>query len=465
MTDRRIGRMDEQDHLRGESVVTGAVSGAGAGAGAVAFGSVCAGQGISCLRHGMLRVAVLAAALAGLLSEGTMAQQVTFSSPAPLTVTEESGQEAAEPGDQEEGDEAGEDTGSESDETEADSTSRQIEVSEMNLIGYADKETVRVLIDGTLYDASASEIQELVPELDMASLPTIETPQDLNYGDTNDGVRTLQEELKEKGFLEGEADGGFGDMTVEAIKAFKESVGLPSDSGEADSVTVALLGDDSEPIEATYPPAAPTVEGKFPEIYKDAKKKGIDLAPYVDSAWKYSYDVFSSQGIIASSDVIGSVSVETPPIDRIAIETVPAIGIQDGKFSAGILIKATGASRPYISQGILADTQASAQLTKTLGAGGNATGEDSGSVLSGMSVSGTDGISEADLLDLGDAVDLIKSADSLTLRLSGTSQYDIDVDAEILKKFIEDADQAGMLKSAEDGAGEETEEEFEGEAW
>ena len=163
--------------------------------------------------------------------------------------------------------------------------------------------------------------------------------------------------------------------------------------------------------------------------------------------------------------MIGSVSVETPPIDRIAIEAVPAIGILDGKFSVGILIKATGASRPYISQGILADAQTSVKLTKTLGAGGNASDDTSGSVLSGMSVSGTDGISEADLLDLGQAIDLVKSADSLILRISGTSQYDIDVDTEALKEFIEDADQAGMLKSAEDGAGEETEEEFEGEAW
>lgn len=415
--------------------------------------------------NSVLRTAFMAAALAGLLGEGAMAQQVNFTSAAPLTVTEAGGLEVSGTGDQAEEDGAGEEAGSGSEETEADSASRQIDVSEMNLIGYTDKETVRVLIDGTLYDASAAEIQELIPELDMASLPTLETPEDLNYGDTNDGVKTLQDELKEKGFLEGEADGGFGDMTVEAIKAFKKSVGLPSDSGEADAVTVALLGDNSKPLEVTYPPVAPTVEGKFPEIYKDAKKKGIDLSPYVDSAWKYSYDVFSGQGIIAFSEVIGSVSVETPPIDRIAIETVPAIGIQDGKFSAGILIKATGASRPYISQGILADAQSSVQLTKTLGAGGNASEEASGSVLSGMAVSGADGISEADLLDLGQAADLIKSADSLTLRISGTSQYDIDIDAESLKKFIDDADKAGMMKAGDADAGEETEEEFEGEAW
>ena len=48
-------------------------------------------------------------------------------------------------------------------------------------------------------------------------------------GDSGPAVSTLQQALNELGFDVGQPDGDFGPATVEAVRAFQESVGLPAD--------------------------------------------------------------------------------------------------------------------------------------------------------------------------------------------------------------------------------------------
>lgn len=66
---------------------------------------------------------------------------------------------------------------------------------------------------------------ELEPEIVVTPTPSITYPT-LQNGDKNDYVTELQERLLELGYLEGSADGQFGNKTAEAVKKAQENYGL-----------------------------------------------------------------------------------------------------------------------------------------------------------------------------------------------------------------------------------------------
>ena len=69
----------------------------------------------------------------------------------------------------------------------------------------------------------------------------------IQNGDKGNHVLLLQQALIQKGYLEGEADGKFGEGTASALKRFQKSAGLP-ETGIADVATINALEPMTEPI-------------------------------------------------------------------------------------------------------------------------------------------------------------------------------------------------------------------------
>ncbi len=75
----------------------------------------------------------------------------------------------------------------------------------------------------------------------------------LNPGDNNDEVQTMQARLEALGYLEGEYDGYYGTYTQDCVRAFQQANGLTV-TGVADSETLALLySEDALPAAGQQP--------------------------------------------------------------------------------------------------------------------------------------------------------------------------------------------------------------------
>lgn len=100
----------------------------------------------------------------------------------------------------------------------------------------------------TVYVAPATPTQAPTPT--PTPVPTIDiTPnpeyKQLQMGDRGDLVRAMQEKLIEYGYLNGEADGAFGNMTRQAVEAFQYRHGLSVD-GIAGKRTLTVLYESPE---------------------------------------------------------------------------------------------------------------------------------------------------------------------------------------------------------------------------
>lgn len=98
--------------------------------------------------------------------------------------------------------------------------------------------------------------------------PQIDAPQGvptrtLRRGNTGEDVRALQQRLIALGFLRGSADGRYGSMTMEAVRAYQRANGLYAD-GIAGSQTNGLLFASANPPKQTPAPQATNAPGKQP---------------------------------------------------------------------------------------------------------------------------------------------------------------------------------------------------------
>ena len=76
--------------------------------------------------------------------------------------------------------------------------------------------------------ASTASNNEMTPKVQSAS-PAFCTDisRNIHRGDESPMTSLLQVFLADKGFLQGEPSGFFGDLTIEAVKAYQRSLGLP----------------------------------------------------------------------------------------------------------------------------------------------------------------------------------------------------------------------------------------------
>ncbi|MBQ2957644.1 MAG: peptidoglycan-binding protein [Clostridia bacterium] len=87
-------------------------------------------------------------------------------------------------------------------------------------------------------------------ELEIAGVKLEEPLFMLSRGDTGDKVRELQELLIDAGYLQGTADGGYGEGTVRAVRAAQKWLGLAG-TGNADETLISILTSEAPVLDGT----------------------------------------------------------------------------------------------------------------------------------------------------------------------------------------------------------------------
>ena len=103
-------------------------------------------------------------------------------------------------------------------------------------------------------------------------------------GDKGDKVRQLQQRLSELGYLDGEADGVFGNDTRSAVILFQRTAGLIADGKAGNATQSALYAPDAPAVELTD-----TLAGELPLLINKEYTAG---------------DHFTPQNLVLLSDVI-----------------------------------------------------------------------------------------------------------------------------------------------------------------
>ena len=316
--------------------------------------------------------------LAGLFAaQGALAQEIVFvGEKCPLTVLTEYPAQVTETEEETETEtEAAEAEAAEAEETESEETGIvNIEAETINLLGMVGNDYAAVVCeDGLRGFVARTELEEKVIAFDLDELPAVDSWEDLTVGSNGDTVMQAQEMLIELSFLNGKADGKFGNQTAGAVKAFQEAAESEEEeesdaeseseagpkteaSGVIDCFTWLLLLEEvqnPEPVETPYPPVF-TAQDKFASIY-DSVADQAALDQYVDPQWRFSYDVFEGTGEIAGKDsLLASWQDETGrAIDRLAIdlsETVYVSRNESGTVDVlpSLKVTTTGAYRPGV---------------------------------------------------------------------------------------------------------------------
>ena len=320
-----------------------------------------------------------------------------------------------------------------------DSEKMTIPVSELDILGKIDEEHVMVLVDKNFLYADLSELSEQLPLFDMDSLPEAEGMQTYKVGSNGDGVKVIQQQLKDLGYLEWNVDGDFGAGTGAALYNWQAAEGFQT-NGVADIPMQWVLQEKAaavEPVELYYPTEI-SAEAKYGDLA--GKVTGIDMELLAVPAWHYTFDQESGSGCIDPGVDFGMYEVTEPAVDRIKLSAglfVDVIMTDAGADLVPVLrADSEGAFRPYMEKMILKGSGKEVSLSAA-----------------DVTAQAGEGISmlESTSFELTqEAAELIRTAgDSLTIEITGAvSNYEITSD-EALEKAVDTLDiftQAGVLK-------------------
>ena len=201
---------------------------------------------------------------------------------------------------------------------------------------------------------SLEDVMTKIPTLNLSDLPAVIDWADLGTGTSGDVVKTIQEALAAKGFLEeGGADGQFGSGTAAAVSAFQEQNSLPA-TGTVDLYTYfALMEKEAEPMTVAYPPVF-NAEDKFASIYDHVEEPGI-LETFKDPAWTFTYDPFEGRGEITRRGGVhlGTWSDESTQIDKLQMDADLIVYVytdEEGVINLvpAFKVSSAGSYRPYV---------------------------------------------------------------------------------------------------------------------
>lgn len=103
----------------------------------------------------------------------------------------------------------------------------------------------------------------------------------LKLGDRGSSVRTLQTQLRERGFNPGSADGVFGKRTADAVRQFQSSRGLTADAkvgrNTQRELSAARNRDSFTPAPTTTQPAARRGDRPYQQIQRFAESRGFTV--------------------------------------------------------------------------------------------------------------------------------------------------------------------------------------------
>ncbi len=233
------------------------------------------------------------------------------------------------------------------------------EVTDFAIWGYTEPGLLLVQIGDREVHVAREDMETLLPQLDLNSFPDVTGSSPIQAGSPQDEVRVVQEQLAATGFLDGAADGIFGQGTSSAIRGFQTAHGL-NDTGIADLATQLALqsaaaGTLDTLLEVMYPSEI-TVENRFGEL---AGKIDANLENYLDPSLKFTYDVFEGRGSLDPGIAVGSYEVWEPAIDMLSfgaavkIMLIRAEGEDKVSMIPSLTVDSRGAYRPYIQEAVL----------------------------------------------------------------------------------------------------------------
>ena len=236
-----------------------------------------------------------------------------------------------------------------------DSQPVNVETMGFEVYGYMQGDLIAVNTGEAVVYVTREELEGKLPDIPTDRLPSAEGLAELTGGAHSEGVVKLQQNLIDTGYLEGTADGGYGPMTMNAVKKFQAEHRL-AETGVADIYTQMVLqaAADGLPdvLETTYP-TVHSPEEKFAAIIS---KTDADLDRYMSSEWKFSYDELEKEGLLDPSVVLGTYDVteSAADIDKIAMTASLKIRLEEdgesGKvlFTPVLCVESRGAYRPYL---------------------------------------------------------------------------------------------------------------------
>ena len=237
-----------------------------------------------------------------------------------------------------------------------DATSEVKSVTELEVYGIVSG-YVSVSIDGTNGYINAAELSEKLPEIPVGGLPDGSSYESIAQGSNGDAAKKVQEQLISLGYLTGTADGQYGPGSAQAVTTFQTEHRMEG-TGTADVNTQLMLdmltGALPDVLDTTYPTIF-VAEDKFSSI---SGETDADLEKYTDGRWLFQYDPFKSFGTLDPNIHIGTITVETPDIDRISIDVSLKVVITRNKkdvliFQPCLVVESEGAYRPYVQSVIL----------------------------------------------------------------------------------------------------------------
>ena len=299
---------------------------------------------------------------------------------------------------------------------------------QFDVYGSLDAETVALRIEGNNVQADKDTFMELLPLVDLDTLPDASGWTDLTRGSRGTEVQNMQQNLINLGFLTGSADGAYGSGTEGGVSAFQSANNLEP-TGIADVYTQMAIqgaadGTWSTVKTVSYPPVY-TAEDKFSSVLDLTDK---DLTPFVHPSWKFHYDRMKGEGSLDIGIPAGSYQIEQPAIDRIQLDAsfkVILSGTNELAVIPALYEEAFGAYRPYLVSAVLTEGSSVCRLS-----GAQTTGE-----LDGIT------IRETGYLPLTEeAVQFLKDNESFTLILEGannTYEFRSQPDRDKMDTFLE----------------------------
>ena len=189
-----------------------------------------------------------------------------------------------------------------------DNSQAEIELQSFQLVGRGDDGSYLVYVDQGLYRVQAADLQRAIVVPD--GVPVLGMMGLVKRGTISDQVATMQQALKNLGYLSGSVDGDFGQGTQNAVTSFQQAMGLEA-NGIADEITQLLalsMAGETVYLEAMLDPTvmfAPIID-----------RVTVDLQPVLDSGMVLNYDDIAGEGFISDGSTVRYDASGTSELDK-----------------------------------------------------------------------------------------------------------------------------------------------------
>ena len=220
------------------------------------------------------------------------------------------------------------------------------------VLGRTDDNKVLVRAGDAMVYVDYATLQAAFDGAPLPEIPTLSELEPLQRGADRDAIVALQQALIDMGYLEGSADGSYGNMTSTAVAAVQTAYQLEA-TGVADAVTrqlIMALGTD---------PIVVNLLGDPTELFAAiADRTESDLTPLYTDNIRFAFDDISGIGFISNGNSVAYASPEgTADIDQYAFELNFGFSVTDKSGTVtvrpGINVTSTSVRRPMVQSILL----------------------------------------------------------------------------------------------------------------